>query len=235
MVNPTMSVVALQSKLLQARNAIQSQGAFAGFDLLRNIVFFFFLLRILRKSFYTLRGYGPLGTLRNIYLRLRILAYGVFLKMPGVRGQVDKQVAEALAGIEGKLAQTPGLTKFKALPASGWDAATVEEELDKLADMDHTKWEDGRVSGAVYHGGNELLKVQLQAYGQFAVANPLHPDVFPGVRKMEAEVVAMVLSLFNAPEGGAGCTTSGGTESIIMACLSARERGRAEHGITEPE
>jgi hypothetical protein len=26
----------------------------------------------------------------------------------------------------------------------------------------------------------------------FAVANPLHPGVFPGVRKMEAEIVAMV-------------------------------------------
>lgn len=112
--------------------------------------------------------------------------------MPGVRGQVDKQVAEALGMIEGKLLQSGGLSKYKALPAVGWDADTVEAELDKLADMDHTKWEDGRVSGAVYHGGNDLLKVQLQAYGQFAVANPLHPDVFPGVRKMEAEVVAMV-------------------------------------------
>lgn len=32
----------------------------------------------------------------------------------------------------------------------------------------------------------------------FSLSNPLHPDVFPYVRKMEAEVVAMTLSLFQA-------------------------------------
>ncbi|KAI5292792.1 hypothetical protein KEM52_006057 [Ascosphaera acerosa] len=204
-------------------------------DLIRNVVFLYFILRVLRRSFYTLRGYGPLGTLRNLYQRARVLAYAVLLKMPGVRGKVDQQVAEALAGIEAKLVQTGGLTTHRRLPAHGWTADAVEAEVQKLADMDHTKWEDGRVSGAVYHGGNELIKTQLQAYGTFAVANPLHPDVFPGVRKMEAEIVAMVLALFNAPEGAAGTTTSGGTESILMACLSARQRGRLERGITEPE
>ncbi len=44
-----------------------------------------------------------------------------------------------------------------------------------------------------------------------------------------------VLALFNAPQEGAGVTTSGGTESILMACLSARQKARAERGVTEPE
>lgn len=47
--------------------------------------------------------------------------------------------------------------------------------------------------------------------------------------------VFQVLSLFNAPPDAAGTTTSGGTESILMACLSARQKGRIERGITEPE
>ncbi|KMU77323.1 sphingosine-1-phosphate lyase 1 [Coccidioides immitis RMSCC 3703] len=117
----------------------------------------------------------------------------------------------------------------------GWSAEQVHAELDRLAGMEHTMWEEGRVSGAVYHGGEDLLKLQTDAWGQFAVANPIHPDVFPGVRKMEAEVVAMVLELFNAPEGGAGVTTSGGTESILMACLSARQKAYTERGVTDPE
>ena len=45
----------------------------------------------------------------------------------------------------------------------------------------------------------------------------------------------MVLAMFNAPETGAGATTSGGTESIIMACLSARQKAYHERGVTEPE
>lgn len=66
--------------------------------------------------------------------------------------------------------------------------------------MEHTSWEDGHVSGAVYHGGDALLDIQSEAYRMFSVSNPLHPDVFPGVRKMEAEIVAMVrgLPVFNS-------------------------------------
>jgi sphinganine-1-phosphate aldolase len=41
--------------------------------------------------------------------------------------------------------------------------------------------------------------------------------------------------MFNAPPSAGGVTTSGGTESILMACLSARQKGYVEHGITEPE
>ncbi len=60
---------------------------------------------------------------------------------------------------------------------------------------------------------------------------------------MDAEVVAMCLQLYNAQlptsaadqEGGAGTTTSGGTESILMACLAHRNRARDEFGITRPE
>ena len=80
-----------------------------------------------------------------------------------------------------------------------------------------------------------MIKIQAEAFEKFSVANPIHPDVFPGVRKMEAEVVAMVLAMFNAPPFAAGVTTSGGTESILMACLSAREKARTEGGVTEPE
>lgn len=127
------------------------------------------------------------------------------------------------------------VTRYLALPKEGMSDEAVRKELEALANMDHTRWEDGYVSGAVYHGEDGLLQLQTEAFGKFTVANPIHPDVFPGVRKMEAEVVAMVLSIFNAPADAAGVTTSGGTDSILMACLSARQRGYHEKGITEPE
>ena len=129
----------------------------------------------------------------------------------------------------------PGVVRYLNLPKQGWSEETVRNELEKLATMEHTRWEDGFVSGAVYHGEESLIKLQTEAYGKFTVANPIHPDVFPGVRKMEAEIVAMVLAMFNAPVGGAGVTTSGGTESILMACLSARQKAYSERGVTEPE
>lgn len=110
-----------------------------------------------------------------------------------MRGEVDKQVSTAIENLEAKLVPSrPDVNRYLTLPQEGWSPGQVREELTKLAGLDHTRWEDGRVSGAVYHGGDELLKLQAEAFGQFGVANPIHPDVFPGVRKMEAEVVAMV-------------------------------------------
>ena len=151
-----------------------------------------------------------------------------------MRGQVRKQVKESLDQLSSKLINTT-MTRQLTLPKEGLPEDAVRAELQSLADMDHTRWEDGFVSGAVYHGEEGLLKVQTDAFGKFTVANPIHPDVFPGVRKMEAEVVSMVLNLFHAPLGSAGVSTAGGTESILMACLAARQKAFVERGVTEPE
>ncbi|KAL8863209.1 MAG: hypothetical protein Q9178_000584 [Gyalolechia marmorata] len=205
-------------------------------DLLRNILFLLFLLRWTRKSVLQLRGRGLFGTLIDAYTSLRRLSYAIFLRLPGVRSQVQNQVSEAIKKIEGKLVpQGPGTSRYLTLPTEGWTDQQVRAELEKLGDMTHTRWEDGRVSGTVYHGENTLIKLQTEAFQRFMVANPIHPDVFPGVRKMEAEIVAMVLALFNAPPEAAGVTTSGGTESILMACMSARQKAYTERGVTEPE
>ncbi|KAJ5438478.1 Sphingosine-1-phosphate lyase [Penicillium daleae] len=228
--------VALQNKLVGYGRASSAHLSAVNLDLIRNIVFILFLFRYTRKTFYSLRGYGVFGSIRNVYIAARLFCYSLFLRAPGVRGQVDKQVSTAIEKLETKLVQSgPDLNRYLTLPAEGWSADRVREELNKLAGLEHTRWEDGRVSGAVYHGGDDLLKLQAEAFGQFGVANPIHPDVFPGVRKMEAEVVAMVLNLFNAPTDGAGVTTSGGSESIIMACLGARQKAFLERGVTEPE
>ncbi|TPX13137.1 uncharacterized protein E0L32_006337 [Thyridium curvatum] len=203
-------------------------------DLLRNIIFFLFVLRWTRRTIWKLRGRGLIGTVVEAYVTSRRVLYGWFLRAPGVRTQVRKQVGEALGKMETKLVPQAS-TRYLTLPKEGWAGDAVRAELEQLAAMDHTRWEDGFVSGAVYHGEDGLMRLQTEAFGKFTVANPIHPDVFPGVRKMEAEVVSMVLSLFNAPPGAAGVSTSGGTESILMACLSARQKAYHERGVTEPE
>lgn len=124
-------------------------------------------------------------------------------------------------------------TNGKIVLANG-DDGDVEEPNWEEKDGQMV-WRGGRISGAVYHGGQEMSDLLADAIKMFMLSNPLHPDVFPGVRRMESEVVSMVLRLYNAPPTGAGTMTSGGTESILMACKAAREWGRSERGITEPE
>ena len=66
-----------------------------------------------------------------------------------------------------------------------------------------------------------------------AYTNPLNPDAYPGLRKMEAEVVRwttaltstaarMTGELFHGGEDMVGTMTSGGTESLILAVLAYR-------------
>jgi len=114
-------------------------------------------------------------------------------------------------------------------------AASVIALLDAAAAADEPKWKEGQVSGTVYHGGDELTAVMTAAFRRFALSNPLHPAVFPSLRRMEAEVVAMTLPLFRAGAGGCGTMTSGGTESILLAVKAYRDHARATRGVTEPE
>lgn len=79
-----------------------------------------------------------------------------------------------------------------------------------------------------------MENVIVEAFRKYVISNPLHPDAFPAVRKMEAEVVQMCLRMYNNPDG-AGTMTSGGTESIIMSVKTHRDWARAVKGITEPE
>ncbi|EME87540.1 uncharacterized protein MYCFIDRAFT_209530 [Pseudocercospora fijiensis CIRAD86] len=205
-------------------------------DVFRNVLLALFIIRLARSTWWRLRGYGIFASIKQLYGHIYRRLYALFLRLPFVQAKVQADVKKAITDIEKKLVPSgPGVINYKALPAQGWTPEQVRAELEKLGEMEHTRWEDGRVSGAVYHGGDELAGLQSDAFKRFGVSNPIHPDVFPGVRKMEAEVVAMTLALFNAPDAGAGVTTSGGTESILMACLAARQKAFFERGVTEPE
>ena len=51
---------------------------------------------------------------------------------------------------------------------------------------------------------------------------------------MEAEIVRWTLNLYKGDEETCGLCASGGTESIVLAMLAYREKGKAERGITKP-
>lgn len=234
--SPSVLPVSLQSKLQKARTVPQWQTISANLNIFRHILLALFILRIVKKSFYHLRGYGLLGSLALLYHDLHKQLYRIFLSLPGVRSKVDREVAAAKKELEEKLVgHDSKSTSYKKLPTEPWTQEQLQTELKQLSTLKRTRWEEGKVSGAVYHGGDVLLDIQAEAMKLFSVSNPIHADVFPAVRKMEAEVVAMVLSMFNAPESGAGATTSGGTESILMACLSARNKARTERRVVHPE
>ncbi|GAA5939333.1 hypothetical protein JCM1841_002938 [Sporobolomyces salmonicolor] len=210
----------------------------------KTLVFWYLVQQQLVRLFRHLRARGIVTAAHETYLALVKRVFGLMLLVPSVRRKVQGELDQVTLELEAKLAPKdgPGPT-YLSLPERGLTQDAVSKALDEMSAIPNTKWETGRVSGAVYHGGKDLNEIWKEAFGKFEVSNPLHADVFPGVRKMDSEIVSMCLTLFNSPlptsavdeNGGAGTTTSGGTESILMACKAYRDRARAEYGITEPE
>lgn len=141
-----------------------------------------------------------------------------------------------MVDMEKKLVLRPeNLPAITALPRQGLSKERVEELLNEYKLLDDADIERGRISGTVYGMDPQVRRVILSAYSKYLYSNPLHPDVFKSVRKMEAEVVAMTLNMFNGDGDCAGTMTSGGTESILLACKAYRDRARVEKGTIFPE
>ncbi|KAI9442548.1 PLP-dependent transferase [Lactarius indigo] len=161
------------------------------------------------KLFQHARARGFIRSIKDLYLFIAQRALRLVISLPSMRKKLPKQ----------------GCTL-------GWILDAMDQ-MDREAPS-QTDYRDGKLSGAVYHGGDDMDKVLVAAFQRYCVSNPLHPDVFPAVRKMEAEIVAMCLRMYNNPTG-AGATTSGGTESILMSVKTHRDWARAVKGISEPE
>ena len=58
----------------------------------------------------------------------------------------------------------------------------------------------------------ELTALTTEVFRKCAWTNPLHADLFPYIRKMEAEVVSWCVGIFNGGKDACGTMTSGGTE-----------------------
>jgi glutamate/tyrosine decarboxylase-like PLP-dependent enzyme len=120
------------------------------------------------------------------------------------------------------------------LPKNGWSKQEVVAAMTEMRGSD-ARWQDGRTFGMVYDAGPEAHEVVEAAALLFLHDNALNTKAFPSLAKIQSDVVGIANGLLHAPEGAAGFMTSGGTESILMAVKAARERGRAERGITAPE
>ncbi len=118
------------------------------------------------------------------------------------------------------------------LPAEGTDGPAVLARM--VANRhDDADWRNGRIFGLIFHPDDEELEELLADVSrEYLAENALNPVRFPSLARMERETADMVAGLLHGTPG-AGGLTSGGTESIFMSVLVARETARKK-GITEP-
>jgi len=112
------------------------------------------------------------------------------------------------------------------MPDHGTSWEDLSSQMDEMATGD-VNWRDGKAAVYVFNAGEDVSRVQKEAYTKFMSENGLGPMAFPSLKRMEEEVVQMGLSLLQAPGDAAGSVTSGGTDSITMAVKTARDYARA--------
>lgn len=119
------------------------------------------------------------------------------------------------------------------LPKNGQPASAILADLEALESKD-IDWKHGRAFTLAYYAGDDVYALAVEAYNRFLSTNALNVAAFPSLRKMQTDVVAMMIDLLHGGSEAAGFMTTGGTESILLAVKAARGRGH-ERGITAPE
>lgn len=170
--------------------------------------------------------------------------------LPVIRGIVRREQAKVIEKLRRdimKSRQERTVETFVQLPEKGMHDRTSVLRLietrrnvlgdDPAADSRHVSTKS-KASGAIYVGDSRLLDITNAVYAQFSLSNPMHSDMFPTTRQMEAEIIQMTAGLVGANGTSlklCGSMTSGGTESILTAVKASRDYMRDHRNIQEPE
>jgi sphinganine-1-phosphate aldolase len=148
-------------------------------------------------------------------------------RLPRVAQKISEKKFEFRKELEKKtfITDVPGNTPtYNKLP----DKGLTFEQIFPAPTKDEKNlepWEAGKASGAVYHNDKKIKEVTMRAIEESWHTNPLHLDAYKRLRTEQAEIISMTKKLFGGDKDTCGSVTSGGTESILLACLSARNRG----------
>jgi len=111
------------------------------------------------------------------------------------------------------------------IPKRGIDKDELLEQMKALRDQD-VRWEDNRAFSLVYHQSGEHTEFLKKAHALFFEGNGLNPMAFTSLRTFEHEAIRMTANLLHGGPEAVGTLTSGGTESIMLAVRTYRDRAR---------
>lgn len=125
--------------------------------------------------------------------------------VPAVQRRIDSEIGEIAISMDDSVQKrTAHMQYFTSLPPFGLSDEELLMQVDSYLTLGEYKWKEGRVSGAVYNFNGDLCNLVATVYKKTAYTNPLHADIFPGINKMEAEVVRMCATMFNGSSASVG-------------------------------
>lgn len=118
----------------------------------------------------------------------------------------------------------------RGMPAT--DVLALLKELRK----DDLPTHGGTTTAYVFDSGVPGIDdLAAAAHAAVASVNGLDPMQFPSVARIQRDLLDAVIPKLGGSDTAVGTVTSGGTESIMLAVLGARERWRANGGLGTPQ
>ena len=160
----------------------------------------------------------------------------VVVEIPGAGNLISKEMEKEVSKIE-KSVFSKRTPLYRELPNHPVDWDTIIQQLEEAKKFSSENVDSDKVSGTFYHCGDELSKnlAKVEAFAMWT--NTLHPDECAWIGQREAEVLKWCKDLFHGSYENSdvcGTMSSGGTESIMLACKAYRNQA-LKRGITCPE
>ncbi|XP_013415262.1 sphingosine-1-phosphate lyase [Lingula anatina] len=211
-----------------------------------HVVFTLVILWAVQTAF--LHGLGGLVGQLLRFLKLTVPGVDSLIK-----STLQNEVQGFINQVKSDPSRTSGQTQAAAkrivvIPRTGIPPAELLKEMNAMKEREVAVMEEGKIFAYVYTQENDKLeqvqleafnlyteqpqlsthhdKLVLEAHHAFLHENALSPMVFPSLRKFETEVISMSANMLHGDGHVVGSLTSGGTESILMAVKTYRDRAR---------
>jgi hypothetical protein len=163
-------------------------------------------------------------------------------------GSTRKKLEETKKEIKNQALEKLKVTKFRKIEfrEKGQDYRGILNQLRTMykyffnflfrndIDLETINGPNTKITGCIYIKDENLENLAAESFRMYGYSNLLHPDIFCSARFIESQLIKIGIDLFNGNENTCGITTTGGTESILFACLAYRNRGFTM-GIEHPE
>lgn len=142
---------------------------------------------------------------RPLLVHLKSEAFQLVRRFPFVAAKIEAEIGKVRESITSSVvAMNQGTLFATELPAFGKSETEILDMIEGYNKLANNDWKSGKLSGCVYGADENVKELVTKVFSKFAFSNPLHSDVFPDVRKMEAEVIRWTLNLFNGDGNACG-------------------------------
>uniref|UniRef100_A0A0K0EGF4 sphinganine-1-phosphate aldolase n=1 Tax=Strongyloides stercoralis TaxID=6248 RepID=A0A0K0EGF4_STRER len=174
---------------------------------------------------------------KPLFYRIKNKFFKFIRKIPYIKKQIKNELTIIEKNLALSIHKNDTTNVYVTdIPNEGKTISQIVNLLDNYTEFETPKYLEGKVSGAVF--SDECDKEEMECYKtvieKFAWSNPLWPKLFPGIRKMESEVIRMCCNLMNGNDETCGSMSTGGSMSILLACLAYRNKA-LDKGIQFPE